>query len=1221
MGFMYRILMNRWFTTGLVVVVMMVVVWFVGPMLGLGAMHPLETEVARYIAIGLLLVLWLVSNLFAELSANRRDKRLAATITEPTAAELKNKETEKVSAEEAALLKDRLHQAMAALKKSKLGGSRRRLSAMPWYMMIGPPGAGKTTALQNCGLKFPLETAKQPLRGVGGTRNCEWMFTDEAVLIDTAGRYTTQDSSEEVDSAAWLAFLAMLKKQRPRQPLNGVMVAISLSDLATQTEEQRQGHARAIRHRIRELHDNLGLRLPVYVLFTKADLIVGFSEFFENLGKEEREQVWGMTLPLDDGTEEEGAVAHVAPEFDLLLTRLNDRMLDRVHQEPDIRRRRLIYGFPQQVASLKDAADEFLTEIFRPSRLEARPLLRGLYLTSGTQEGMAIDRLLGNMASEFGLSRQAVAAPTGPGRSYFLSRLLKEVVFGEAALAGLDKKVERRNRIISIAAYSACGLVLFLLTASWFNSYIQNRDLIAQVHAATATYRSQFADLARRGAADQDLPATLPALDTLRNMRGGYGHRDESTPIAMTFGLYQGSKLSVASQDAYVNALNRVLLPRLLSRVEAQLSARMNNLDFLYQTLKVYLILGRQGPLDRELVMQWAQADLLAAYPSEEDTPNRETLLEHIDALVHQPLQAVPLNMPLVAQARAVLTKEPLAEYSYNRLLRSKRVVAIPAWTVAENGGPGAGRVFMYKSGKNLDTGLAGIYTWAGYHNVLLPLLPTITQDITEDGWVLGREKRDIQTTMRDTARLRRDVLGLYFDDYARRWDAMLADIAVKPYSNLQQALDALSLLSAPASPLRDLMTSVDSQTQLSRAAATDAVAAAAQARGARVGQRAAGFAAFEARSGLGIRQNELMGILGDAFGNDTAGKPVDPAKRVDDHFRLLHDFVAGVNGTPPALETAILRIQGIYQGFNTAANSANQGQSLLGTLGAGGGAAASGAAGAAGSTGGSPAAQLAELTRSMPPEVASILGPIARNATAVAASGASQELSDAWKSQVLPLCEAAFARYPFVAGSKDDVPVDDFTQLLGPGGKVETFFNQYLKPFVDTSSKPWKWQAAERAPLNLSPASLAEFEKAAQIREGLFNGGTAIQIRFQLTPATLDAGVGQVSVDIGGQTLTYAHGPTEGQPFTWPGPNGKFAARVTMTPTGGGAAAITDRDGPWALLRLLDGHIAGGPQPDKFRVTFTGAGGSAVFDLAASSVRNPFTLAALRSFRCPAKL
>ncbi len=1224
MRFVYRLSRSRWFRTALVVLVLMVLVWLLGPMFGFGAMHPLETEVARIIAVAVLFVLWLVSNLLHELQSNRRDKKLAEGITEP-APDVRARETAKASAEEVALLKDRLHQAMLSLRKSKLGGSRKRLAAMPWYMMIGPPGAGKTTALQNCGLKFPLETARQPVRGIGGTRNCDWMFTDEAVLIDTAGRYTTQDSAEEVDAAAWLGFLDMLKKHRRRQPLNGVMVAISLSDLATQTEAERQAHARAIRHRIRELHDRLGLRLPVYMLFTKADLIVGFSEFFDNLGREDREQVWGMTLPLDEGSDakgaadgDEGAVAAVPAEFDLLLGRLNDRMLERVHQETDIRRRRLIYGFPQQVASLKDVATEFLTEIFRPSRLEARPLLRGLYFTSGTQEGTAIDRLLGSMASEFGLPRQAVAAPSGPGRSYFLSRLLKEVVFGEAALAGSDRKVERRLRLIGIGTWAACALVLLLLTGSWFSSYIGNRDLIAQVHAGTTTYRAEFAELQRRGPADQDLAATLPPLETLRGIRGGWNQRDQDAPLSLTFGLYQGGKLGLAARDAYIDALNRILLPRLLTRVEAKLAAQMNNLDFLYQTLKVYLVLGRQGPLDKELVAQWVQADLLAAYPAEDDAANRDLLMDHVEALLQQPLQPVPLNTALVAQARAVLTKEPLAEYSYNRLLRSKRVLAIPAWTVAENGGPGAGRVFQHKSGKPLDSGLAGIYTWAGYHNVLLPLLTSVTQDITEDGWVLGREKRDVQTTIRDTNRLRRDVLGIYLDDYTRRWDAMLADIAVKPYTTMQQALDQLSLLSAPSSPLRDLLTAIDSQTQLSRPAATDAVAAAAQARGARVAQRAAGFAAFEARSGLSIRQNEMMSILSDAFGTDPGGKPMDPAKRVDEHFRALHDFATGTDSKVSGLEAAIQRIQAIYQSFNQAANAASQGQSLLGTLGGNAG----GAAGAAGGAqGGSPAAQLQEMTRGMPPEVAAMLGPIARNATQVAANGASQELSDAWKSQVLPLCEAAFNRYPFVAASKDDVPIDDFTQLLGPGGKIEAFFNQYLKPFVDTTAKPWRWQAAERAPLTLSPASLAEFEKAAQIREGLFAGGTAIQVRFQLTPATLDAAVGQVSLDIAGQTLTYAHGPTEGTAFTWPGPGGKSATRVTMTPTAGGAAAITEQNGPWALLRMLDGHIAGSGQPDKFRVSFAGGGGTAVFDLAASSVRNPFTLAALRSFRCPAKL
>ena len=184
------------------------------------------------------------------------------------------------------------------------------------------------------------------------------------------------------------------------------------------------------------------------------------------------------------------------------MARLNDRVLERVHQEPDIRRRRLIYGFPQQVASLRSVADDFLTEIFRPSRLEARPLLRGVYFTSGTQEGTPIDRLLGTMAGEFGLPRQLVAARAGAGRSYFLARLLREVVFGEAGLAGLDRKVERRKRIISIATYASCGLVLLALIASWVNSYLGNRALIAEVHAAQGTYRAQVAELQRRGAAD-----------------------------------------------------------------------------------------------------------------------------------------------------------------------------------------------------------------------------------------------------------------------------------------------------------------------------------------------------------------------------------------------------------------------------------------------------------------------------------------------------------------------------------------------------------------------------------------------------------------------------------------------------------------------------------------------------------------------------------------------
>ena len=173
---------------------------------------------------------------------------------------------------------ERMSTALALLKKAR--GTRGYLYEQPWYAIIGPPGAGKTTALLNSGLKFPLadEMGQGAVAGVGGTRLCDWWFTENAVLIDTAGRYTTQDSNAAVDRAGWHAFLDLLRRTRPRQPLNGVIVAIALSDIAEAPSKERTAHAAEIRRRIKELESRLGVRMPVYALFTKADLIAGFTD-------------------------------------------------------------------------------------------------------------------------------------------------------------------------------------------------------------------------------------------------------------------------------------------------------------------------------------------------------------------------------------------------------------------------------------------------------------------------------------------------------------------------------------------------------------------------------------------------------------------------------------------------------------------------------------------------------------------------------------------------------------------------------------------------------------------------------------------------------------------------------------------------------------------------------------------------------------------------------
>jgi type VI secretion system protein ImpL len=1200
-----RVFNSKWFRTFLGVLALSILIWFFGPLIGIGQAHPFDSEWVRFIAIGLLLVAWLVMNLMRELHAAHKDKGLAAGVV---AAPDPDKTA---SAEEVAVMHSRLKQALADLKKAKLGG--KRLYQLPWYMFIGPPGAGKTTALANCGLQFPLadKAGARAIGGVGGTRNCDWWFTDQAVLIDTAGRYTTQDSNTSVDSSAWTGFLRLLKKHRRRQPLNGVLLAISLSDLSELSEADRQAHAHAMRKRVRELSDELGVRIPIYVLFTKADLIAGFVEFFDGMGREEREQVWGMTFPVDRGADEGGAVAAFGAEFDALLARLNDRMLERVNQETDIQRRRLIYGFPQQVASLRDTAKTFLEEIFRPSRLETRPLLRGVYLTSGTQDGTPIDRLLGAMAGQFGLQRQAVTAFSGAGRSYFLGRLMRDVVFGEASLVSTDPKLEARARWAHRGAYALATILLLGTTGFWTASYFGNLDLMARVHDEARQYNADYKALTDRGPQDIDLDPTLPPLHDLRTIQGGFEQREQATPISLTFGLYQGNKLTQASVDAYYRALDGILLPRLLSRLETQMAAHLDKPDFLYAALKVYLILGRQGPLDAGLVEQWMQADFSTAFPGEDEAAGRDALLAHIDAMLDRPLPAVPLNGPLVEQVRGILTAEPLAQYSYARIMRSKRLRDLPEWTVEENAGPASSRVFTLRSGKSLKTGVPGAYTWPGYHNVFFPLLPTVTQDIAEDGWVLGLPDRGVSGTLAATTRLRRDVLGLYLDDYVKFWDILIADIAIKPFANVEQGTDELNLLAAPDSPFRDLMQSIDLETNLSRTGAADKAEAGAEAKLQKFGAKMGGFAKAQAKMGLSLRDTQVADILGESLGGDpSAAKPVDPATRVDAHFKWIHKFVNGDEGTPAPMETAISKIGAMYQNLAGVANAANPNAALLSKIAGGGGGA-----------GGSADAQLAAVAKDLPKPIAAMLQTVSNSGAAVASSGASQQLQNDWSSKVYPLCRDAFNRYPFVPGSPSDVPRDDFAKLLAPGGLMDGFFNDNLKALVDTSSTPWHWQSADHVKLGLQPGTLTEFENAAKIRDALFSSGSDLAVKFELVPAQLDNKLAKVIVDISGQTLTFDHGPTDSQSFTWPS-GGKSGVRVTMIAASGGHETILQKDGPWALLRLLDAaRVIPSGQPDKFQLVFSSPAGNASFVLNASSVRNPFTLSAFKNFKCPAKL
>jgi type VI secretion system protein ImpL len=476
------------------------------------------------------------------------------------------------AAHEVSVLRKRLAEAVAVLRKARfrgVDGSRRTVAELPWYMFIGAPGSGKTTALLNAGLRFPLgdPRGERALHGVGGTRNCDWWFTDQAVLLDTAGRYTTQQSDAEADAAAWLGFLDLLKRSRPRQPLNGLIVTLSLDDLVHWNEEEMTRYASHVRERIRELYGRLRMRLPVYLLVTKADLLAGFMEFFSELDADGRAQAWGMTFASSELSTR--LARSFESEFEHLERRLYALLPGRLQEERDLQRRAAIYRFPQQFRGTGPLISAFIERAFGAGWEREAPFVRGVYFTSGTQEGSPIDRVLATLARSLNLERKVQPPNVGSGKSFFLRRPLHEVVFAESGLAGVDPVEERRRRSAQALACAAIAAITIGLGAAWTLSYFGNRQLVAEAEARAVAAEAELASL--HGLRPSDEARLLAALNALRGLQ-----IPPRQGLILRAGLYQGDKLAAQAERAYHNALRDALLVHLTLSLEDALRASAN---------------------------------------------------------------------------------------------------------------------------------------------------------------------------------------------------------------------------------------------------------------------------------------------------------------------------------------------------------------------------------------------------------------------------------------------------------------------------------------------------------------------------------------------------------------------------------------------------------------------------------------------------------------------
>ncbi len=805
-----RTLVNRPLFVAIGVACAAVLVWFVGPLLAVAGVQPLASEPTRWIAIGVLVA---VALLWALLRAARSARRNARLIEGLAAAP---------GAKDLAQIGQRFEEAIKLLKGTHLGGKRALLGALtgrpfvyqlPWYVIIGAPGAGKTTALVNSGLEFPLATklGKKPVRGVGGTRNCDWWFATDAVLIDTAGRFTTQDSDRDADRSAWFGFLDLLVKYRPRRPVNGVLLTLSVPDLLAPDPEERRQHMQKLRERVDELHARLGAGIPIYVMVTKLDLLAGFMEFFADFDKDERAQVWGVTFPYTQGASDVDPLVRLGAELAALEKRLDECLIERLQADHDRERRAAIYAFPQQWRLLREALVGFLQGTFAATRGTTQPLVRGVYFTSATQEGTPVDRALGELARAMGLKGRVVAAARPTGKTFFVTRFLRDVVFAEAGLAGTNLKLRKGRAILQWSALAACGvLVMGALGLAW-RAYTVNRARVLALQSDLASLETQ---VGRARAARNDLPALVPPLDALAAL----GHRgappQTSVPGgAWMMGLDQSEMLTAAAQDAYQHVLREAFQRRIAARLEERLRAgRPDNVGLIYEALKAYLMLYGGRNFDATALRGYLLADWDSTLPRTVGPAERDGLRRHLDALLDGGEVGAPAraDRELIEKSRALVASVPLARRIYDRLRSLDPGPAAAGFSIAAAAGSAAAQVFTRASGQPLTQGLPPLYSRAFLQQSLQPRSQDVLRQFSDESkWVLGGDKAAPEKI---SPSLSAEVEALYLADYARLWDEMLRDVRLVKTDSVARSAQLAQVLGGSESPLAAFFTKVGSE-------------------------------------------------------------------------------------------------------------------------------------------------------------------------------------------------------------------------------------------------------------------------------------------------------------------------------------------------------------------------------------------------------------------------
>ncbi|MGZ5199682.1 MAG: type VI secretion system membrane subunit TssM [Telluria sp.] len=1083
---------------------------------------------------------------------------------------------------EVAVLRKGMVEAINTIKTSKLGLTRgaAALYELPWYMIIGNPSAGKSSAIAHSGLTFPIPGSRA-VQGVGGTRNCDWFFTTDGILLDTAGRY----SVVEDDRSEWFGFLDLLRKYRRRAPINGILIAVSVAELATGPAYESMELARSLRTRVQELTERLGVYPPVYVIFTKADLIAGFSDFFHDTERSERDRIWGATLRYNRRSTPQDVLAFFDQHFDELAQGLQEMSIATMAGNRSARMRPGVFTFPVEFAAMKSQLRAFLSTLFEENTYQFKPVFRGFYFTSALQEGAVQDLVSSRVANRFDLALAPQAGPEPRDEEqvgYFLLDLFRNVIFADKDL--VKRYTSPTTTRLKYALFLAATLLLGGAMGGWTWSYFGNVQLVADVQA-------DLDKVVRLQDKRIDLQSRLEALDILQDRISQLEKYRRDRPLALSFGLYQGDNLDRKLRDEFFAGMREVMVQPVTAALEQMLTevnanaAQLDpnaaaapaaakpgelyqdvsptNVTDAYNALKTYLMLSDKsraepGHLNDQLTRYWRvwlEANR-GSMPHDQMIRSAERLMTFYASQMHD--QAWPQIQPKLTlldnareNLRHVVRGTPARERVYAEI-KARASTRFPLVTVAR---------IVGEQDQNLVAGsyaISGAFTREAWDKFVQGAIREASnKELQTTDWVLKTATHDDLTLEGSPEQIQKTLVDMYKTEYAKEWSKFLQGVTIADLNGFDASVQAMNRLGDPqASPIAKLLKVIYEQTSWDNPGA-----------GREMGKAERGLLAW-------FKEVVLRRTPSDAR---TLAEAVDPARPggsapamgpIGREFSGVARLV-GLKEKDASLMTGYLdTLSRLRTRLNQLKNQGDPGpgakQLMQQTLDGNG-------------------SELADALKYVDEQVLTgmsdsqklalrplLVRPLMQTFSMIVLPSEA-EINKTWQVQVVqPFQKTLATKYPFDATSHVEASSAEIGQFFGPDGVVAKFVNTSMGPLVTRRGDVLEARTWAEIGLSLSPQVVSGFPGwvAPLSANGVAqpSGGTVFQVQPLPAPGTQE-----YTLEIEGQQLRYRNTPSAWTTMVHPGPQGVSGVRISAVTFDGRTVELFNEPGQFALNKMVE--------------------------------------------------